>query len=72
MSRAFVICMNDYPEHVVLSDQNAAKRKLTELQEAYRSKNWGDFRLSQMGKPVDEAMHEAGCHWHIKEVEVTE
>lgn len=61
MKTAYVICINDSVEHVVIDDDQLAEKKLAELKAAYWERNKWSFR--------DLESYEAICYWHIHTVD---
>ncbi len=65
MSEAYVICLNDFPEHVVLGPLTAAEAKLDELSRADWIRDpYGSFGGGWMDYPT----YRKSRFWHIRTV----
>jgi hypothetical protein len=58
---AYVVMLNDSPEHVVIGDKDLAQMRMHELRERYWVRHQGTLESRKM--------HDLRCRWYIREVD---
>jgi hypothetical protein len=68
--KAHVICLNDFPDHVVIGIEGDAQAVLVARRQEYFDRNPSQWRAS-FEDETDFQAYTRFCHWHIRTVEVS-